>query len=74
LAKQLVFEKSGIAKNSFVGNHAAMMVTYLVPNKSELRHVATQGPLCPCPTNTLVNARQSRRFAQAAPRACGSLE
>jgi len=69
-----VFEKSGIAKNSFAGNHAAMMVTYLPLNKSELRHVAAQGPLYPCATNTLANARQSRRSAQAALRACGSLE
>jgi hypothetical protein len=28
----------------------------------------------PCPTNTLVNTRQRRRFAQAALKLCGSLE
>jgi hypothetical protein len=63
-----------IAKNSFPGKHAAMMVAYLPANKSKPRRVAAQGPLCPCATNALVNARQGRRFAQAALRACGWFE
>jgi hypothetical protein len=65
---------TGIAKNSFVGKHAAMMVAYLPANKSKPRRVAAQGPLCPCATNTPANARQDRRFVQAALRACGSFE
>jgi hypothetical protein len=32
--------QTGIAKNSFVGKHAAMMVAYLPANKSKPRRVA----------------------------------
>jgi hypothetical protein len=29
------------------------MVAYLPPDKSELRHIAAKGPLCPCATKLL---------------------
>jgi hypothetical protein len=63
----------GIAKNSFAGKPMAMIVAYLPPNKLKLRQVAAEGPLCPCAMNIPANARQGRRFVQAALRACGSL-
>jgi len=50
------------------------MVAYLPLDKSELRHIAAKGPLCPCATNTLLNARQGRRCVQAPLKSCGSLE
>jgi hypothetical protein len=37
------------------------MVAYLPHDKSELRHIAAKGPLCPCATSTVLNARQGRR-------------
>jgi hypothetical protein len=50
------------------------MVAYLPPDESELRHIAAKGPLCPCATNALLNARLGRRCVQAALKSCDSVE
>src|SRR5262249_50511047 len=56
-------------------NRAAGMGIFFTWYYAGLAFSATQAEsLCPCPTNTLINARPSRRFAQAALEPCSSLE
>ena len=46
-----------------------------LPIIPQLRHIAAQGPLCPCATNaSIINVRRCRRVAQAALKSCGLLE
>ena len=51
-----------------------MVAAYLPLDYPKLRHIAAQGPLCPCATNALINVGQCRRFAHSALKPCGLLE